>query len=94
MLHQVENSIAGFYLVCAFSHLCSLKLVDEVAYNVVRQRKMEFQEEKLRNPSGAKTENNGDEIKIKKGKGYDIISLYLQRHDEESNRIMCLHSHP
>jgi hypothetical protein len=57
--------------------------VNDIAYTVVRQRKQEFRE----------SQQNGtlrDGSDGTKGARYDIISLYLERHDEESRTILVL----
>jgi cytochrome P450 len=49
-----------------------LKLVNDIAFAVVKQRKKEFKESRQQNGGVGEAGRS------------DIISLYLQRHDEES----------
>jgi hypothetical protein len=68
----------------------SLKIVDEIAYSVVKQRKSEFRQAKLRQQGAEGLQGLEDPENDKRLKGSDIISLYMQRQDEESECDICL----
>jgi hypothetical protein len=56
--------------------------VNDIAYAVVRQRKQEFLESRKQQLNGINEGNSSA-----KGGRSDILSLYLERHDEESKQL-------